>query len=118
MHENDKSNDTDSANIIVKCCKISVLKNTCDETITKRQYTRIKIVDWICENPAFNNLWWRWFLSAENGLFPEIPLIINTLNVSIKGNANKANIKTGLLDITSIELNFVERIIVANTAKM
>ena len=44
--------------------------------------------------------WWIWFLSAENGDFPENSLTVNTLKVSIAGYANIHRIKTGFFTPT------------------
>ena len=95
-----------------------VSKNKKEQIMIIKQYKIIKIVDWMCVKPASNNLWWKWFLSAKNGLLPEIPLMANTRSVSKNGKANKAKMNTGLLEITSTELNSVDKIIVVNTAKI
>ena len=68
------------------------LYNKKEQVIIIRQYKTIKTVDWTCEKPNSNNLWWKWFLSATNGLLPDIPLITNTRRVSKKGYANKVKI--------------------------
>ena len=108
----------DSPKIKIKCFKIIVSNNKKEQPIIIKQYKTMKIVDSICEIPASRNLWRKLLLSAKNGLLPEIPLIVNTRRVSKKGKANKAKMKTGLLSITSTELNSVERTIVVNTANI
>ena len=88
-----KSNNTiDKTRVKIKCFKILVSNNKNEKLIMIKQYVIIKSVDFIWENPASRNLWWKWFLSAKNGLFPEINLMIITLIVSKKGKANKAKI--------------------------
>ncbi len=88
-----KSNNTiDKTRVKIKCFKILVSNNINEKLIIIKQYVIIKIVDFIWEKPASRNLWWKWFLSAKNGLFPEITLMIITLIVSKKGKANKAKI--------------------------
>lgn len=85
-------NTIDKTRVKIKCFKILVSNNKNEKLIMIKQYIIIKNVDFIWENPASRNLWWKWFLSAKNGLFLEITLIIITLIVSKNGKANKAKI--------------------------
>ena len=76
-------------------------------SINKKQI-RVKIAQYITAKkdaqPWLKSLsikrWWIWFLSAENGDFPENSLTVNTLIVSIAGYANIHNIKTGFFTPT------------------
>ena len=85
-------NTIDKTRVKIKCFKIFVSNNKNEKLIIIKQYVIIKSDDIIWENPTSRNLWWKWFLSAKNGLFLEITLIIITLIVSKNGKANKAKI--------------------------
>ena len=79
-----------------------IIKDKLGKFIKKKQI-KVKMAQYITAkkdaHPWLKSLsikrWWIWFLSAENGDFPENSLKVNTLRVSIAGYANIHSIKTG-----------------------
>ncbi len=101
--------------------KIATTKkwNEIFKLLVKTLNTRIKItkneiikVDLMCEKPNFNNRWCIWFLSAFNGLFPDIIRIVNIRIVSNIGNDNNATITTGKLLVNFMGNLLLSKIIV------